>query len=115
MHIDGYSFGHIRIDGVDYDKDVIILCGEVISPWWRDAGSHLFVPADLQAVISAAPEVVFLGTGNYGRVKVEDATLDAFREAGSEVVVERTGPIVERFNRLAAEGRDVAAALHLTC
>ncbi len=115
MHIDSYSFGHIRIDGVDYHKDVLILRGEVHSPWWRDAGSHLFVPADLQTLISAAPEVVCLGTGNYGRVEVEDATLEAFRDAGSEVVVDRTGPIVERFNRLAEEGRDVAAALHLTC
>ena len=34
---------------------------------------------------------------------------------GSEVVVERTGGAVETFNRLVAEGRDVAAALHLTC
>lgn len=115
MHIDSYSFGHIRIDGVDYDKDVIILRGEVHCPWWRDAGSHLFVPADLQTLIAAAPEVVCLGTGSYGRVKVDGATLEAFRHAGSEVMVERTGPIVERFNLLAEEGRDVAAALHLTC
>ena len=87
MHIDSYTFGCIRIDGIDYSKDVIIAGGEVRSQWWRDAGSHVFVPSDLQTVISAKPDVVCLGTGNYGRVKVEDATLEALRAAGSEVVV----------------------------
>ena len=115
MHIDSYSFGRIRIDGIDYSKDVILLRGEVRSPWWRAAGGHVFAPTDLEGVVAAAPEIVVLGTGYFGRVKVLDETLTAFADAGSEVVVERTGNAVKSFNRLAAEGRDVTAALHLTC
>jgi hypothetical protein len=115
MHIDSYSFGRIRIDGVDYGKDLIVLGGEVHSPWWREAGGHVFAPNDLQTVIMAAPEVVCLGTGYYGLVQVDESTLAAFRDSGTEVVVDRTGPVVERFNRLVEVGRDAAAALHLTC
>ena len=115
MHIDSYSFGRIRVDGDDYSKDLILLRGEVRSPWWRGAGGHIFAPPDLEDVVAAAPEIVVLGTGYFGRVKVLDETLTEFADAGSEVVVERTGVAVEIFNRLAAEGRDVAAALHLTC
>jgi hypothetical protein len=115
MRIDSYNFGRIRIDGADYGKDLIILDGQVHSPWWREAGGHLFAPADLQLVIAAAPEVVCLGTGYFGRVRIDEATMAAFAESGTEVVVDRTGAIVERFNRLVDADRDVAAALHLTC
>jgi hypothetical protein len=115
MRIEHYSFGRIRIDGTDYTNDVILLKGKVISPWWRSAGGHVFAPEDLGEVISAAPEVVVLGTGHVGLVKVRGETIKAFEHAGTEVVEERTSMAVEEFNRLEAEGRDVAAAFHLTC
>jgi hypothetical protein len=115
MHIDSYSFGNIRIDGSDYTRDVILVGDDVKSNWWREAGGHVYAVEDLEEVLAAAPEVVVLGTGYFGRVKVLDETLTAFAEAGSEIVVERTGGAVEHFNRFAEEGRDVAAALHLTC
>jgi hypothetical protein len=31
MRFEGFSFGAIRIDGVSYDQDVVIDCGEVRS------------------------------------------------------------------------------------
>jgi hypothetical protein len=115
MHIDTYSFGSIRIDGKDYSSDVVLLGGDVKSSWWRQAGGHVYAAEDFGEVLEAAPEVVVLGTGYFGRVKVLDETLTVFADAGSEVIVEKTSRAVETFNRVAAEGRDVAAALHLTC
>jgi hypothetical protein len=115
VRIDRFRFGSVRIDGVHYSEDLVILGGVVHSPWWRTAGGHVFAPNDLANVIEAAPEVVCLGTGAVGMVKVEEATIEAFRKAGTRVVIDRTGAVVEIFNRLVAEGREVAAALHLTC
>ncbi len=115
MHIDSYSFGSIRIDGVDYSDDVILMGGDVRSPWWREAGGHIYALTDLQELMAAAPEIVVLGTGYFGRVKVLEETLTGFSDVGSEVIVEKTGRAVETFNQLAAAGRDVAGALHLTC
>jgi hypothetical protein len=113
MRIDSYSFGRIEVDGVFYSKDVIILTDRVVSPWWRDAGGHVFAPLDLADVIAAKPEAVVLGTGSFGRVTVLPELLQQM--SGSEVVVERTGRAVDIFNRLSDDGRDVVAALHLTC
>jgi hypothetical protein len=59
--------------------------------------------------------VVVLGTGAYGLVRVKDDLLEAFRQAGTRVVSARTGEAVERLNQLLGDGRNVAAALHLTC
>jgi len=113
MRIDSYSFGRIDVDGVSYSEDVIILRNRVVSPWWRDAGGHVFAPLDLADVIAAKSEAVVLGTGSFGRVKVLPELLQQL--SGSEVVVERTGRAVDIFNRLSDDGRDVVAALHLTC
>jgi hypothetical protein len=115
VHIDSYSFGSIRIDGQSYSKDVILLQEKVTSPWWREAGGHVYAVRDLKQILASAPEVVVFGTGYFGRVKVLEETLAALAEAGSKIVVERTGEAVESFNRFSSEGRDVAAALHLTC
>jgi hypothetical protein len=115
MMIEEYSFGRIRIDGRVYTKDVIILGGQVRSPWWRKAGGHLFAPVDLEEVIAAAPETVVLGTGYHDSVQVGEDTLEVFRTAGTRAIVLPTARAVDEFNRLAAEGGTVAAALHLTC
>ena len=110
-----FRFGGVRIDGVSYSKDLIIVGGVVHCPWWRTAGGHVFAPVDLANIIEAAPEVVCLGTGAIGMVKVEEATIEAFETAGTRVIIDRTGAVIEEFNRLSAGGENVAAALHLTC
>ncbi len=104
MHIDKYSFGSIQIDGRDYSRDVILLGDEVKGPWWREAGGHVYAPQDFEEVLAAAPEVVVLGTGYFGRVKVLDETLTALAEAGSEIVVEKTGGAVEALQPLCGRG-----------
>ena len=115
MRVDAYAFGRITIDGVDYTSDVIILPDGVRSPWWRAAGGHVYAPEDLGPVLEAAADCVVLGTGRYDRVEVPGATVKALAAVGSEVVIEPTPRAVETFNRLVDEGREVVAALHLTC
>jgi len=115
MHIDSYGFGRIRIDGADYANDVLVLRDRVLSPWWRQAGGHVYAPQDLETLIALVPEVVCLGTGYFGRVTVQAAAVEAFEAEGSRVLVGRTGRMVEEYNRLVEEGCDAAAALHLTC
>jgi len=115
MLIDHYQFGKIRIAGVEYDEDLIILRGEVHPSWWRKAGGHVFAPQDLGRIIGSAPAVVCLGIGSLGRVRVLEETVSGFIMSGTRVMIDRTGRIVDEYNRLAKGGVDVAAALHLTC
>jgi hypothetical protein len=115
VRIEHYSFGRIRIQGTDYTKDVIILRNRILSPWWREAGGHVFAVRDLGEVIGARADVVVLGTGSSGLVEVRQEALEALEDAGSEVIRARTAKAVEAYNRLADAQRDVVAALHLTC
>ncbi len=112
--IQEYRFGRLTVDGEAHTKDVIILPQSARANWWRRSGHEVCVD-DLEEVLAASPEVVVVGTGAYGAVKVLDEARRALDEAGAELIAERTGAACETFNRLQAEGKRVVAALHLTC
>lgn len=112
MRISEYSFGKITVDGKTYTRDVL-LCGKVDDSWWRAEG-HLLQPQDLERVFKYKPEVLVIGTGHDGIMKVPGTTVLAIKERGiGEVHVARTAEAVRIFNQLS--GRRAAAALHLTC
>jgi len=114
MHIDDYHFGCMVVDGEAYREDVILLPDGVRENWWREQGHSLSV-ADLAEVFEAAPEVLVVGTGAHGMMRVPEETRRAVEEAGIEPVIECTGDAAGRFNTLAKKDRRVAGAFHLTC
>ena len=113
MNIEHYSFGRITIDGKTYTSDVVICPDKVNASWWRKAGHNLEV-ADLAEVIIANPEVLVIGTGATGLMKVPKETISHLESKGIEVHIERTEKAVELFNKLQKD-KKVIAALHLTC
>jgi hypothetical protein len=114
MRIDHYRFGHIGVGGRDYDADLIIFPDRVESNWWRREG-HCLNPQDLATVLAEAPELLLIGTGYFGRMRVAEPTLAALRDAGVEVRIAKTGVTVTEFNHLQRHCARIAAALHLTC
>ena len=114
MTITRYEFGHIEIDGQNYDQDVIVYDHMIDSPWWRQQGHNLFIN-DLTRILEEQPEVLIVGTGFYGRMQVSDELLSELRKQGIEPQVFTTQKAVEEFNQLQQQHKHVAAALHLTC
>jgi hypothetical protein len=120
--IESYSFGSMRVAGEDHGKDLIVFAPGVAGPeetirgrWWRREG-HSLDPADLASLEEARPEVLVIGRGAYGRMEVPERTLAWLGSLGIEAVVPATtAEAVERYNELAAAGRRVAGAFHLTC
>jgi hypothetical protein len=113
MKIDSYSFGRITVEGKTYTKDVIIFPGRVLSPWWRKEG-HYLVPEDLDEVVMARPDILIVGTGASGVMRVPPETVQFMGSKGIIVEVANTTKAVEVFNG-APKGKTVVAALHLTC
>ena len=114
MEIEAYKFGYIRINGVEYDRDVIIFPDRVSAGWWRKEG-HRLSTDDLTEVLEYGPEVLVVGTGAHGVMKVPQAVAEKLEARGIEVRVTKTGEAVEAFNELIAAGRRTVAVLHLTC
>lgn len=114
MTVDAYSFGRIRIDGVDYTSDVLVFSSRVRDGWWRREGHNLCME-DLAEVLADPPQLLVVGTGYYGNMQVPEETLDALRGKGIEVKVCRTGDAVAELNRLQRKAARAVGALHLTC
>jgi hypothetical protein len=113
VKIDSYSFGRIVIDGKTYTSDVIIYPGRVDASWRRKEG-HLLLPGDVAEALRAKPDVLVIGTGYSGVMRVPRETVERIASRGIEVKVERTAKAVAAYNDL--EGaKTVIAALHITC
>jgi hypothetical protein len=117
--IESYDFGILRINGKEYHSDVIVFpesprggC-RIDGSWWRKEG-HRLDRADLDDVVNAQPEVLVVGTGYYGCMKVPIETGEFLKNAGIELFAAPTRQACEKYNQLKGV-RKVAAALHLTC
>lgn len=111
--VKSYRFGHMVVDGEQHTKDLILLPDRVISNWWRDQG-HRLSADDLEEVFDAQPEILVVGTGANGLMKVPPETRQAVREAGIELQITKTGQAWKSYNELQDE-RATAGAFHLTC
>lgn len=112
MKIEDYGFGRIRIDGRDFSKDVMILPERIICPWWRLEGHYLQLE-DLKDVLETRPEVLVIGTGYFGRMRVAKEVEEELTGLGIRYHILRSKEAVRLFNDLDT-GRK-AGIFHLTC
>jgi len=111
--IDSYDFGRIVINGKRYNSDLIVFSDKVRDGWWRKEGHRLHVE-DLKDVLEFKPEVLVVGTGYSGLMRIPPETRRYVESEGIELISQKTAEACETFNRL-VKSRKVVAALHLTC
>ena len=111
--IESYSFGKMVYDGKPYTADLIIYPDRVDESWWRKQG-HLLQSEDLHGILEAEPEILIIGTGAAGVMKVPAGLKKQLEDMKIELYVERTGKAVEIFNTI-DRSKKVIAAFHLTC
>jgi hypothetical protein len=111
--IDSYSFGRITVNGTSYSSDLIIYPDHVDSSWWRKEG-HRLCQEDLEEVLRYKPEVLVVGQGKPGLMKVGRELIERLSRLGIEVRSAPTAQAVRIYNELCSKGH-VVAALHLTC
>jgi hypothetical protein len=114
MKIDSYTFGFISIDGRGYSNDIIIYPdGTINNRWWRKEGHRLGIE-DLDRLPHMKPEVVVIGTGASGLMKVPDETLQHLKTICEQIVIDTTSNAVRKFNFF-SQSKKVAGLFHLTC
>jgi len=111
--VESYQFGKIVIHGKTYRSDLIIYEDKIDDNWWRQKG-HSLHPDDIQEIIDAKPDILIVGTGYSGLMKVPKETEKFIEESGIQLIAEKTTKAVETYNDLSGDKR-VIAALHLTC
>jgi hypothetical protein len=116
MHIDHFTFGSIRIDGVIREHDVVIAQGRVrkrkkkSSEPFRDTFGH--TPVSIEENIPWDCRRLVVGTGADGALPVMD---EVKQEAARREVELLIVPTSEAIRALQAEPKDTNAILHVTC
>ncbi len=113
MKIEAYDFGAITVDGRIFTTDLKIVRGAVLPGWWRQEG-HNLLPEDIEDIITAAPDILIVGTGHDGLMRVSRAVEQRLAGAGIKLIAKPTHQAVDEFNRLAGS-HSIAFAAHLTC
>jgi hypothetical protein len=111
--IDSYDFGEIVIDGKRYTSDVIIYPDRVKDQWWRKEGHQLCVE-DLEESLAINPDVIVVGTGDPGVMRVLPETDKLINSKGIKLIVQPTRNACQTYNQLSST-QNVVALLHLTC
>jgi hypothetical protein len=111
--IDEFRFGKITINGMTYQKDLIIFPDHIMTNWWRETG-HSLVMNDLREVIAFQPQLLIIGIGVFGRMTIPKDTYESLYSKGIEVVAYKTEAACKIYNQRQGEGC-IVAALHLTC
>jgi hypothetical protein len=112
--IEKYRFGEIQVNGRKYTGDIKIVSGEVLSGWWRREGHRLYI-SDIEDILSVGPEIIVVGMGEPGNMKVADELRKHLAGLGIILIEEATSQAAQTFNNLFRSGRNVAGAFHLTC
>ena len=112
--IEDFSFGHIVIDGTDYDSDVLIYPdGRVKDSWWRKEG-HKLSFGDIEPLLETRPDILVAGTGMSGMMQPEPELMDYLKKQGIQLIALPNSDAVEQYNH-SPEGKDIAGCFHLTC
>lgn len=112
MRLSGYRFGKIEVEGEVWTKDVMVL-PKGVKPWIRKEG-HRVHPEDLKEALAERPELLLIGTGYSGMLRVTSEAESILRERDIELMTLKTAEAVEAYNELSSK-RKTCALLHLTC
>jgi len=112
--IESYKFGEIIINGKKYNSDLIIFEDSIYDSWWRKEGHNLCID-DIKEIIDKKPDILIIGTGCFGLMKVTQKLIENIKSSGiKQVIVKKTGEACTEYNKL-YKTNNVIAAFHLTC
>lgn len=114
--IESAVFGNMTIDGKPYSTDLIIFPDGHVEDGWRRTSGHLLLPDDILGLIDTAPDLIVIGTGIHGRMRL-DARLTPFLEQrGIRLIAAPNVKAVAAYNEeQGKKGVRIGAGFHLTC
>lgn len=119
IQIDSVGWGKVVINGQKFEQ--VIIAGEKI--YERDSEklhqlfgtTHQIADWEQELLSTADPEVIIIGNGYNGVLKVSEETREKLAQSGAEIKELLTPEAVVEFNKLISEGKRVNVLIHTTC
>lgn len=119
VYIGSTKFGSVTINNKKYGQ-VLIIGGQIEE---RDekqlyklfGTTHQIGEWEVGKLLSTKPEVIIIGNGQSGVLKVNDKIKQKFLGLGIELKILLTKEAIKEFNKINQTGRKVNALIHTTC
>jgi hypothetical protein len=118
LRVQDHSWGQIEVEGLGSFRDVKLWPGGGRAWDWNETGTRHepgIQPGDVEELLAHESEVVVLSRGRELRLETCPETLSLLESRQVKIVSVETSVAICAYNRLAREGRRVAALLHSTC
>ena len=116
MQFQSYSFGSISIDGIIYEKDIVIDRGEIRKrekkSLKKSGGDFGHTPLSIEEDIPWKCQTLVIGTGMNGALPVMDGVKKEAKSRNVELIILPTTEAIEKLKR---NPEKTNAILHLTC
>jgi len=111
-------FGEVIVGDKAYNRDVYITADGTVKKRKKELAreeyhtAHTLGPSELEKVCRGGPEIVFVGTGESGSLKVSEEALRYLSQRSIECKAVPTPQLAEVYNKSA---KRKAAVIHVTC
>lgn len=110
MRIEKMKFGSITINGKEYKEDVIVTNNSVSTK----ESSHTITKEYVEDILLMNPDVIIIGTGTSGKVKVPKEVRDMVESHNKKMIIGKTPEVINDFNKMKTKN-NVVGVFHLTC
>lgn len=105
-------FGELVVDGKVYYSDMIV--------WWDGelefvTKNHMLGMETFAMMLRKKPEIIVVGTGQQGCVRISDEVRHRARDKKIRVFEGKSDSAAKMFSDLAVAGKRVVAFIHTTC
>ena len=114
--INSTKFGSVTIDGKIYDEEdnyIVFWDGEIIG--LHTAERHVFGKPELNIILKKNPDMVIVGTGDSGLLRVSEEVRNLCRRKGIKLIEMRSRGAIIKFNEAFNQEKKVVAFIHVTC
>jgi hypothetical protein len=121
LRFESTGFGWLVADGTRYTHDVLITLDAQVMPRPKHlskkyGGWHTVLgPEEIQAAIAGSPEILIVGCGQFSLLPICEETRALAARLGVQIKTASTPQAIAQYEHLMAEGKRVAAILHVTC
>ncbi len=121
IKLQGSGFGWVVVNGTRYNNDLIFTTDAQVIPRPKHlskkyGGWHTVLgPEEVESALAGNPEILLVGCGQFGLLPIRDETRALLAQRDVRIETASTPQALARYERLAAEGKRVAAILHVTC
>ncbi len=119
--LESTGFGWLIAKGTRYDHDLMITSDARLLPRPKHlskkyGGWHTVLgPEEIEPVLAGNPEILLIGCGQFSLLPIRDETRTLAAARGVQIEIASTPDALTRYEWLVAEGKRVAAILHITC